>query len=114
MKENNSLFTQCSHFLRGSEGGPSLMLPGASALALGVYLPFSRSPLALLTQAEFPGPSTAPILAYGPEPEIFVCQGTSKSLISLLSLPQRGHSVSGMSFMGHLKSAGKRGQVSDC
>lgn len=28
------------------------MLPGASARALGVYLPFSMSPLALPTQAE--------------------------------------------------------------
>lgn len=101
------------------------MLPGASARALGVYLPFSMSPLALPTQAEVvagipgarhngPESNTVPSLAYGPEPEMFVCQGTSKSLISLLSLPQRGHSVSGMTFMGHLQSAGKQGQVNNC
>lgn len=102
------------------------MVPGASALALGVYLIFSMSPLAFTTQAEVVGgipearhndpepSSTVPSLAYGPEPEMFISQGTSKSLISLLSLPQRAHSVSGMLFMGRLQSAGKRGQVSDC
>lgn len=81
------------------------MLPGASALALGVYLPFSMSPLPLPTQAEFPeldtmtqSPALCPV-----SPMVLSqrcsCQGTSKSLISLLFLPQRGHSVSGMSFM---------------
>lgn len=76
------------------------MVPGASALALGVYLIFSMSPLAFTTQAEVvggipearhndPEPSTVPSLAYGPEPEMLISQGTSKSLVSLLSLPQR-------------------------
>lgn len=79
------------------------MLPGASALALGVYLPFSMSPLPLPTQAEFPeldAMTQSPALCPA-SPMVLSqrCQGTSKSLISLLSLPQRGHSVSGMSFM---------------
>lgn len=96
------------------------MLPGASALALGVYLPFSMSLLALLIQVEFlesdtmtQSPALCPVLR-------MVLSQRCSYVRALTSLKypccpfHRDHSVSGMSFMGHLQSAGKRGQVSDC
>lgn len=47
-------------------------------------------------------------LTHGPEPEMFICQGTSKPWISqLISPTERSESVSGM-------SANKPGQVIDC